>query len=34
MKIKVNEDWLAVILAYALMILAIIGLIGPDWMKF
>lgn len=31
---KVNEDWLAVILAFALMILALIGVIGPTWMIF
>ena len=34
MKLKVNEDWLSVILAYVLLILAVIGLISPGWMKF
>jgi hypothetical protein len=31
--VKINEDWLATILAFVLMILALIGVIGP-WMKF
>jgi hypothetical protein len=31
---KINEDWLSVIVAFALMILAMIGVIGPGWMKF
>jgi hypothetical protein len=31
--IKINEDWLATILAFVLMGLAMIGVIGP-WMKF
>jgi hypothetical protein len=31
---KVTEDWLSVILAFALMILAIVGLINPAWVKF
>ncbi len=30
---KINEDWLATILAFVLMILAMIGVIGT-WMKF
>lgn len=34
MKTKINEDWLSVILAYALIVLALIGLIAPTWMKF
>jgi hypothetical protein len=34
MKVKINEDWLAVIIAYALMILAMIGVIDMSWMKF
>lgn len=34
MKAKINEDWLATILAFVLMILAMIGLIAPTWMKF
>jgi hypothetical protein len=33
-KVKLNEDWLATILAFVLMALALIGLIGPTWMKF
>jgi hypothetical protein len=31
---KLNEDWLATILAFVLMALALIGLISPGWMKF
>lgn len=34
MKTKINEDWLATILAFVLMALALIGLIAPSWMKF
>ena len=26
---KINEDWLSVIVAFALMILAMVGVIGP-----
>ena len=32
--IKINEDWLAVILAFLLMLMAVAGLISPAWMKF
>lgn len=31
---KINEDWLAVIIAFALLLLAIAGVISPAWMKF
>lgn len=31
---KISEDWLAVIIAFGLVILAMIGLIGPSWMTF
>ncbi len=31
---KINEDWLATILAFVLMFLAMLGLISPTWMKF
>jgi hypothetical protein len=31
---KISEDWLAVIIAFILMILALVGVIGPAWMKF
>lgn len=34
MNMKINEDWLSVIIAFGLMILALIGLINPAWMKF
>ncbi len=31
---KISEDWLSVIIAFGLMILALIGIIGPSWMQF
>lgn len=31
---KINEDWLAVIIAALLMILAMVGVVAPSWMKF
>ncbi len=31
---KINEDWLAVIIAFGLMLLAMVGVISPTWMKF
>jgi hypothetical protein len=31
---KINEDWLSVILAFALMLLAMVGAISPAWMTF
>ena len=31
---KINEDWLAVIIAFGLVILALIGVISPSWMQF
>lgn len=31
---KINEDWLSVIIAFALMILALIGVVSPAWMVF
>jgi hypothetical protein len=31
---KLNEDWLAVIISFALMILAVVGVVGPQWMVF
>jgi len=34
MKVKINEDWLAVIIAFALVILAMINVISPTWLKF
>jgi hypothetical protein len=34
MNVKINEDWLAVIIAFALLILAVVGVITPAWMKF
>lgn len=34
MNVKINEDWLAVIIAFGLIILALVGLISPAWMKF
>jgi hypothetical protein len=34
MKVKLNEDWLATILAFVLLILAMVNVINPAWMKF
>jgi hypothetical protein len=31
---KINEDWLSVILAFVLLILALVGVIGGSWMIF
>ncbi len=31
---KISEDWLSVIIAFGLMVLALIGIIGPSWMQF
>ena len=33
-KMKITEDWLSVILAFALMFLAVINLINPNWVAF
>lgn len=34
MKVKINEDWLSVIIAFGLIVLALVGIISPTWMKF
>jgi hypothetical protein len=34
MNTKINEDWLATIIAFVLLVLAMIGLISPAWMIF
>lgn len=34
MNIKINEDWLATIIAFVLLILAMINIISPDLVKF
>lgn len=34
MKIQMNEDWLATIIAFILILLALVGLISPNWMNF
>jgi hypothetical protein len=34
MKKRLNEDWLSVVLALALIALALLGWIAPTWMKF
>ena len=31
---KVNEDWLAVIFGFTLLVLSLVGVIGPTWIKF
>jgi hypothetical protein len=33
-KLKINEDWLAVVIAFLLILLALINIISPGWMKF
>ena len=33
MNLKINEDWLATILAFVLLGLALIGVIGPSWSR-
>jgi hypothetical protein len=34
MKAKITEDWWSVIIAFGLIILALVGIISPTWMKF
>lgn len=34
MKIKLSEDWLSVIIALGLVLLAVLGWISPTWMVF
>jgi hypothetical protein len=34
MKVKINEDWLATILAFVLLLLAMVNVINPAWVKF
>ena len=34
MKVKINEDWLATILAFVLLFLALINIVQPSWVKF
>jgi hypothetical protein len=34
MNLKINEDWLATIIAFVLMILAILNILPPDLLKF
>jgi hypothetical protein len=34
MKVKINEDWLATILAFVLLFLAVVNVIQPSWVKF
>ena len=31
---KINEDWLATILGFVLIILAMVNIIDPAWVKF
>lgn len=31
---KITEDWLSVIIAFALMVLAVVNVVSPSWMKF
>jgi len=34
MKVKINEDWLATLIAFVLLILAMVNFIKPGWVKF
>lgn len=34
MNVKINEDWLATIIAFALLILAVLNILPPDMLKF
>ena len=34
MNVKINEDWLATIIDFVLLILAMVNIISPAWMKF
>jgi hypothetical protein len=34
MKVKINEDWLATIIAFVLLFLAMVSFIRPEWVKF
>ena len=34
MKVKINEDWLATIIGFVIIILAMIKVINPAWVKF
>ena len=31
---KINEDWLATIIGFVLIILAMVNIIDPAWVKF
>jgi hypothetical protein len=32
--LKLNEDWLAVVIAFLLIGLAVIGVVSPSWLAF
>lgn len=32
--VKINEDWLAVVVGFVLMAVAVLGWISPTWIKF
>jgi len=34
MRIDISEDWLSVIIAFILMLLALAGVIAPAWIRF
>jgi hypothetical protein len=34
MNVKINEDWLATIIAFVLMILAVLSILPPTLLKF
>jgi hypothetical protein len=33
-KLTLNEDWLSILIALVLIVLALIGVIVPTWMSF
>ena len=34
MKFKLTEDWLSVLIGFAVILLAVVGVLQPDWFKF
>jgi hypothetical protein len=31
---KITEDWLSVLIGFAIILLAVIGVVNPDWFAF
>jgi hypothetical protein len=34
MKTKLSEDWISVLIGFAVILVAVLGLLQPDWFKF